>query len=193
MTVDYAHDAATPLKRADGGGNHAPGLTGQTVDISQVGLPTIDLRLGPAVDAEGKVRPRTFTASWDPVPDASSYTLRWRRDGAEPQAANLLTAASGQTSADFAVSEDGAYNVELKGIGSNGVVGAGSVDMEVKSHLGTHLYFYRKITGHHGCQFAGRIHLEADPRQRRSRSQMERRNLPCSEAPVPGFARLRLD
>ena len=44
------------------------------------------LRLERAVDAEGNVRPRTLTASWDAVEDASSYTLRWQRLGAAPQA-----------------------------------------------------------------------------------------------------------
>ena len=163
VTVNYVHDADAPLKRASDGGDHAPGFTGQAVDISQVALPTIDLRLEPAVDSEGKVRPRAVAASWDPVAEASSYTLRWQRDGAQPRAADQLTAPAGQTSAVFTVSENGAYNVELKGIDRDGVVGAGSADMEVKFEPPSHLYFYPKVAGHHGCQFVWRINLDGDP------------------------------
>ena len=34
VTVDYAHDDAAPLTRAAGGGDNAPGFTGQAVDMS---------------------------------------------------------------------------------------------------------------------------------------------------------------
>ena len=123
----------------------------------------VDLRLGPSLNDEGQSRPRSFTASWDPVPDASSYTLRWQRNGAEPQTAKQLTAPAEQTSAEFTVSEDGAYDVELKGIGSDGVVGSGRAEMQVQSQGSGHASFYRKGTPYHGCSFAGGIRLEAKP------------------------------
>ena len=56
----------------------------QQVEVEPTPAP-IDLRLGPSLNDEDQSRPRSFTASWDPVPDASSYTLRWQRDGAEPE------------------------------------------------------------------------------------------------------------
>ena len=39
LTVDYAHDDDTPLKRASEGGDHAASFAGQAVDMSQLGLP----------------------------------------------------------------------------------------------------------------------------------------------------------
>ena len=123
----------------------------------------VNLRVAPSLNDEGQSRPKAFTASWDPIPDASSYTLRWQRYGAEPQSVNQLTTGAEQTSADFTVSDDGAYNVQLKGIGSDGVVGAGNGDMQVKSQRAGHLHFFRTVAPYHGCQFAGGIGLEGDP------------------------------
>ena len=126
--------------------------------------PAVRLRLAPSLNDEGQARPRAFTASWDPVPDASSYTLRWQRDGVEPQDANQVTATAEDTSADFTVSDDGAYRVELQGNGDNGVVGEGSADMQVKSQREGHLYIAKaSIAPYHGCQFAKRIVIEGDP------------------------------
>ena len=233
VTLDYVHDADTPLKRDSDGGDHAPGFSGQAVDMSQLEPPgavtnlvvsaepgrkallgtwdamtsatsyklrwrksggefkaanaitvndaiwvitvsgygrwevraqgcndagcgpeassTVEvvkaasLRLKRAVDAEGNVRPRTLTASWDPVSDAASYTLRWRRTGESPpaqgqaqsaaavrqtrsvsedggqgansQGDNQLTVPADRTSADISVPDDGAYRVELQALG----------------------------------------------------------------------------
>ena len=228
VTVDYAHDDDTPLKRAAEGGDHAPGFTGQAVDVSSLNPPgppsnlavsaepgqlellarwdevegatsyrlrwrqvggefqtanattvsdttatitvsgygewevrvqgcnddgcgpeassTADLvqavwlSLEPARDAQDRVRPRTFTASWDPVEDAASYTLRWWREGESPpeqsphaadarqtravsrdsgqganaQSGSRLTVPAGRTSADFTVPDDRAYQADLQ-------------------------------------------------------------------------------
>ena len=165
ITLDYAYnwynDGDASLRRA-GGGAPASDFNGQAVTMPAP-APTVGLRVVPSIDDEGQSRPRAFTASWDPVPDASSYTLSWQREGAEPRAANQLTADAGQTSADFSVPEDGAYKVELKGVGSNGVVGAASTDMEVESQRAGHWHFSRHIGPYHGCQFGRRIHLDGDP------------------------------
>ena len=55
---------------------------GRTVDVVQ------ELRssLEEARDDGGNDRARTFTANWDEVKDAASYTLRWRRIGANAPA-----------------------------------------------------------------------------------------------------------
>ena len=107
----------------------------RTADVVQAA----SLRLERAVDAAGKVRPRTITANWDPVEDAASYTLRWRRIGADSQAqaqledARQTRAASGagdqganaqgenrlnlpadRTGANFNVPDGGAYRVNLQ-------------------------------------------------------------------------------
>ena len=117
----------------DGCGTEASG----TVEVV---VPAVWLNLALARDAEGQVRPRTITASWDPVPDAVSYTLRWWPAGPGSQAqtqpdggrqsraasgpsgavgngaqgANRLDLPAGQTSADFIVPDDGEYRTTLQ-------------------------------------------------------------------------------
>ena len=109
----------------------------QTVDTV---VPAIWLKLAPAKDAQGEVRPRTFTATWESVEGAASYTLRWRRveadspvqesldptprqnhvaggDGgqrAHAQGENQLDLPGDRTTADFTVSDDGEYEAELE-------------------------------------------------------------------------------
>ena len=107
-----------------------------TVDV----VPEASLRLARAVDAEGQLRPRTLTANWDPVPDAASYTLRWRPASESPpapaqpddnarqarsiggrsantQTSNQLTVPAGRTNAEFTVPDDRAYEVDLQARG----------------------------------------------------------------------------
>ena len=100
------------------------------------------LSLAPARDGEGQVRPRTFTATWDPVEGATSYTLRWRRAGSHSQAQdqpggadsrgastqgeNQLDLPADQTSAEFTVPDDGKYQAELEARnGGNEVIAQG--------------------------------------------------------------------
>ena len=54
----------------------------QTVDV--LPAPAV-LHLVPALNADGKLRSRTITVSWDPVPNAASYSLRWWRTGTNAQ------------------------------------------------------------------------------------------------------------
>ena len=113
---------------------------GSTVEV----VKAASLRVERAVDAEGQVRPRTLTASWDEVDGAKSYILSWTRLGANPpaqeqaqaqrnaavrpsrsatgvsaqganaQADNRLTVPAGRTGVDLTVPDGGAYRVELK-------------------------------------------------------------------------------
>ena len=98
----------------------------RTVEVVQ----SIGLHVVPTLDAEGHVRPRTFSAFWVPVPGAASYTLRWQRvgvdsqtqaqpaaagsQGANTQGENQLNLSANQTSADFTVPDDGEYQAELQ-------------------------------------------------------------------------------
>ena len=201
VTVDYAHDVDTPLKRDSDGGDPAPDFDGRAVDTSLLNPPgqlsnlavssaagdlnlsaawdavdgatsykvrwrkaggefaaanattvsdttasitvsaygqwevraqgcndagcgpeaahsvaverLIALHLEPAFDAQGQPLQRTITASWDPVPDATSHTLRWRRSEANGQGAKRDLPAQA-TTADFTVAEDGRYEAELE-------------------------------------------------------------------------------
>ena len=85
VTVDYAHHDDAPLTRAAGGGDNAPGFTGQAVEVTLpepvVAAPD-GLSLSPTLDADGNPVTNSITASWDPVPDAAYYTLSWRPDDA---------------------------------------------------------------------------------------------------------------
>ena len=85
----------------------------------------VSLRLEPAVDDQGQVRPRTVAANWDAVAEASSYTLRWWQADSNPPAANSqngnqLNLPADRTSADFTVPSDGKYEAELAAHGSDG-------------------------------------------------------------------------
>ena len=142
VTVDYAHDADTPLKRAAEGGDHAASFTGQVVEPAPSAL-----RLGPALDGDGKLRPLTVAANWDPVPDASSHTLRWRRSNGEFQAEDQLTLDAAETSADFTVSEGGKYKVELQSYSrdDNDLIAMASNQMEVQSYLRGHVFLIYEL------------------------------------------------
>ncbi len=97
----------------------------------------LNLDLAPARDSEGNVRPRTITATWNPVPGADSYTLSWQRVGQDPQAqsqqrgaasgpsaqgANQLTVSDERTGADFTVPDDGEYRAKLQANGEDNEV-----------------------------------------------------------------------
>ena len=114
--------------------------TSGTVDVVR----DANLRLERAVDANGQIRPRTIHAKWDPVEGADSYTLRWRRLGADApvqeqsqgqpgavgrqpravsgvsaqgfnaQSENELTLPSDRTGVDITVPDDGAYEFDLQ-------------------------------------------------------------------------------
>ena len=116
----------------------------RTVDVVQ----ELQLNLTPSQDNEGNAQRRTFTATWDPVPGAASYTLRWWREGedtpspspsqpgggGQSRAAagppgisgdngpgmNQLTTPANQTSAEFNVPDGRAYQAELQARGNDG-------------------------------------------------------------------------
>ena len=82
-TLDYAEAAGTPLRAAGGWGDPAPRFSGQAVDMSSLAN---GLSLAPARLTDGSAPPERVTASWNPVPGASSYNLRWRPSGADASA-----------------------------------------------------------------------------------------------------------
>ncbi len=91
---------------------------------------TRDLRLdlAPTRDAQGNAPPGTLTATWDPLPGATSYTLSWRRVGQPSQATGPRGGASGssgpeerkitvsdeRTGVDIPVPDDGEYRALLQ-------------------------------------------------------------------------------
>ena len=116
----------------------------QTVDV----VTALPFSLAPARDDEGNIRPRTITATWDPVPGAASYTLHWwqeeenppepaqsatarqtraagiltRTSGDNGQGVNKITTPAGQTSAEFTVPGDGVYRAKLEARNNDGGV-----------------------------------------------------------------------
>ena len=84
VTLDYAHDADTPLQRV-GGGDPAPDFVGQAVAT----LPDAVANFTVIADPGEK----DVWVSWDAVDGATSYKLRWRQSGGEFETANLTTVA----------------------------------------------------------------------------------------------------
>ena len=186
VTVDYAHDADSPLQRA-GGGDPAPGFSGQAVDMSQL---TVEqalsaLRLAPVLDTGGRIT-KTFTADWDPVEDVASYTLSWwhAEGGSQaqsPSAASARQARAGsgtagkdansqtvnqrsfptdQTSAIVNVAGEGTWNVRLYAHDGDGEVVA-QTDSQIE------LKFYGtdnvSVIYWYDCQTTPRNRIEARP------------------------------
>ena len=108
VTVDYVHDADTPLRRA-GGGDPAPGFVGQAVDMSSLSLP------GQPENLELSSTPGDLSllATWDEVEGATSYKLRWRESGGEFETANTSTRVSGGA-AVVTVSDYGEWEVRVR-------------------------------------------------------------------------------
>ena len=138
-----------------------------TVEVAPEPAPA-GLRLTQAQDAQGKTRPRTFIASWDPVAGAVSYTLRWWRAAAnsqsqtQPAASRRASASSGhggqesnaqeenrltldatETSAEFTVPGDGRYEAELQVQGEgNEVIARHRAEVQVRSYWPGQLSVY---------------------------------------------------
>ncbi|MDE0287604.1 MAG: SwmB domain-containing protein [bacterium] len=76
VTLDYSHADDAPLKRAADGGDHAPGFTGQAVELIE--LP------GPPANFEVSAEPGELglSATWDAAEGATSYNNACRRPAA---------------------------------------------------------------------------------------------------------------
>ena len=114
VTVDYAHDADTPLKRDSEGGDHAASFTGQAVDMSLLNPPGQPQNFAVRVQ-RGQL---DLSATWDAAEGATSYRLRWRQAGGEFAAANTVTVSG--TEANFTVSAYGQWEVRLQACNGNG-------------------------------------------------------------------------
>ena len=114
VTLDYAYDYPddVPLQRA-GGGDAAPGFTGQAVVVSSLEPPQ-----NFAVTAkQGELN---LWATWDAVDGATSYNLAWRQSDGEFETANATTVAD--TSATVTVSGYGEWEVRLQACNDDGCV-----------------------------------------------------------------------
>ena len=116
---------------------------GSTASVTE---PPAGLRVGPVLDARGRVVPGKIAVTWDPVPDATGYMLNLQSDDTDSQAvgqgsASVLQARAGsgaagqmanvqgasrlilpadQTSAEFTLSGEGTYNLDMLSISGNG-------------------------------------------------------------------------
>ena len=126
VTVDYAHDADTPLKRAAEGGDHAPGFTGQAVDMSLLNP------LGPPQNFAVITEPGRLdiVATWDAVEGATSYKLRWRQVGGEFETANAAS-VSGAAIGIVTVSAYGQWEVRAQGCNDDGCGPAAAATVDV--------------------------------------------------------------
>ena len=105
VTVDYAHDEDTPLKRAALGGDHAPGFTGQAVAALPGAVSNLEVIAEPGS--------KSLLATWDAVEGATSYPLRWRENGGEFSAANAIT-VSGAAMGVITVLDYGRWEVRAQ-------------------------------------------------------------------------------
>ena len=124
------------------------------------------LDLAPALDAAGEAQPRFFTASWEAVAGVTSYQLRWRLAEASFQGEDQVSADAAATTAEFSVAADGAYQVQLRGDGGDGLVPLASAEMAVYSYRPGHLSLhynkfchYNRITGIEGDPVDGGVEV----------------------------------
>ncbi len=68
-----------------------------TAEVADVIAAPGGLSLEPTLDADGGAGANVVQVSWNPVPNAASYTLSWRRDGARSQP---VTRAQAQAASD---------------------------------------------------------------------------------------------
>ncbi len=119
VTLDYEYDneddTHTPLQRA-GGGDAAPGFTGQTVALTLLEPPGEPQNFAVSATA-GSL---DISARWDEVEGATSYKLRWRQADGQFEAANAVTVTD--TSATITVSGYGQWDVQLQACNDAGCV-----------------------------------------------------------------------
>ena len=114
ITLDYAHDDDTPLKRAAEGGDSTPGFTGKAVELSLIDPP------GPAENFAGSATPGelNISATWDAVDGATSYKLSWRQADGNFEPGNESTVSD--LTATITVSGYGQWVVQLEGCNDAG-------------------------------------------------------------------------
>ena len=112
VTLDYAHDDDTPLKRAAEGGDHTPGFTGQAVELSNPPGPPTFFAVS---TTPGEL---ALSATWDAVDGATSYKLSWRLADGNFDPENESTVS--ETSATITVSGYGQWVVQLAGCNDAG-------------------------------------------------------------------------
>ncbi|MYC31126.1 MAG: hypothetical protein F4X65_13730 [Chloroflexi bacterium] len=113
VTLDYANDYDTPLKRAIGG-SPSLGFTGLAVDLALLNPPGAPENFAVSVQ-RGQL---ALLATGDAVEGATSYKLRWRQVGGEFEAANATTVSD--TTTTITVSGYGEWEVRLQGCNDNG-------------------------------------------------------------------------
>ena len=131
VTVDYAYDyqGDVPLQRA-GGGDAAPGFSGQPVAVSLLELPqnfTVSVEPGEL----------EVSATWDAVDGVTSYKLRWRQTGGEFEAANAVTVS--ETEATVTVSGYGEWEVRVQACNHSGCGSEASGTVEAIASSGLSL------------------------------------------------------
>ncbi|MDE0440222.1 MAG: SwmB domain-containing protein [bacterium] len=107
VTLDYSHADDAPLKRAADGGDHAPGFTGQAVELIE--LP------GPPANFEVSAEPGELglSATWDAAEGATSYKLAWRQADGDFRPDDETTVTD--TEVTVPVSGHGRWAVRLQG------------------------------------------------------------------------------
>ena len=121
---------------------------------TRVAVEQASLNLAPALDAGGKAKRAAFTASWDAASNMTSYQLRWKLAGANFQDEDQVSVDAEATGAEFTVSRDGKYDVELRGNRGNDFKVLENTQVETKLYgSGQTSLFHRfdcrtnKITG----------------------------------------------
>ena len=114
VSLDYAHDDEGPLQRAAGGGDAAPGFTGQAVVVSLPDPPGEPENFAINAGTGGL----DISASWDTLDGATSYKLSWRLAYGEFTAANSITTT--ETEATITVSGHGEWEARLQGCNDAG-------------------------------------------------------------------------
>ena len=80
-------------------------------------LAPASLRLAPVLDSDGNIT-MTFTANWDAVEGATSYSVRWRQSGGEFEASNTVTVTD--ATATITASGYGSWQVRVQGCNDTG-------------------------------------------------------------------------
>ena len=194
ITVSGYGEWAARVQACNDSGCGAPAVSKFSVEPEPTATPTPEptatpapaaLRLEPALDADGRMT-RAFSANWDPVASAASYTLDWwqEQDGsqaqsrtadtarqaraasgfsgrsANPQSINRRSFSADRTSASIDVPTIGAWNVRLNALDDEGDLAAqGDSRIELKFYGSDNL----RIIYRYDCQTTPKNLIEARP------------------------------